>query len=141
METINHECYVSLEVAKLLKEAGFDWESNAIYGSVGGKFNFYYGIPKLTNKNSDEYSAPTLALAQRWLREVKGWDILIRQFEFNKRQKEDGSWEYPYLCELHTKYGKHETFAGYTDAFYKYELALEAGINKCLTLLLKENES
>ena len=25
METINHECYGSLEVAKLLKEEGFDW--------------------------------------------------------------------------------------------------------------------
>ena len=28
MEIANHEHYVSLEVAKLLKEAGFDWKCN-----------------------------------------------------------------------------------------------------------------
>ena len=31
METINHEAYVSLEVAKLLKEAGFAWECYDLY--------------------------------------------------------------------------------------------------------------
>ena len=31
METENHEYYVSLEVAKLLKEAGFDWEIMPFY--------------------------------------------------------------------------------------------------------------
>ena len=29
--TINHEYYISLEVAKLLKEAGFDWKCRGIY--------------------------------------------------------------------------------------------------------------
>ena len=31
MERINHEYYVSLEVAKLLEKAGFDWEVEYIY--------------------------------------------------------------------------------------------------------------
>ena len=29
MTIINHECYISLEIAKLLKEAGFDWKLNS----------------------------------------------------------------------------------------------------------------
>jgi hypothetical protein len=31
MERINNECHVSLEVAKLLKEAGFAWERRMIH--------------------------------------------------------------------------------------------------------------
>ena len=31
MEIVNHEYYVSLEVAKLLKEAGFDLECKTYY--------------------------------------------------------------------------------------------------------------
>ena len=31
METTINEYYVSLEVAKLLKEAGFDWKCRGIY--------------------------------------------------------------------------------------------------------------
>ena len=31
METANHEYYVSLEVAKLLKEAGFNWKVRYMY--------------------------------------------------------------------------------------------------------------
>ena len=56
MTTVNHECYVSLEVAKLLKEAGFDWEIMS-----------------------------TLDVAQRWLREVKDIDLYIFPTTNNKR--------------------------------------------------------
>ena len=31
IETVNHEYYVSLEVAKLLAEVGFDWECKTYY--------------------------------------------------------------------------------------------------------------
>lgn len=34
MITKNHECYVSLEVAKLLKKAGFDWKVDTLYFSM-----------------------------------------------------------------------------------------------------------
>ena len=39
MEIINHECYVSLEIAKLLKRAGFGWEGKSYY--QGGIFYPY----------------------------------------------------------------------------------------------------
>lgn len=35
MNTINHEYYISLEVAKLLKDAGFDWECRCYYETSG----------------------------------------------------------------------------------------------------------
>ena len=66
METINHECYVSLEVAKLLKEAGFDWECQSYY--QGGIFHQYSTNRErvvIMDFNSapdymELYSAPTL---------------------------------------------------------------------------------
>ena len=36
MITINHECFVSLEVAKLLKKVGFDWKCNGVFLSEDG---------------------------------------------------------------------------------------------------------
>ena len=65
METTKHEYYVSLEVAKLLKEAGFDWEVEYVYNF--GKLIRSVAHPVLGN----ELAAPTLDVAQRWLREVK----------------------------------------------------------------------
>ena len=59
METINHEYYVSLEVAKLLKEAGFGWECRCYYetsGKLRGKNNgsFYnYNSPLIWQNNGN----------------------------------------------------------------------------------------
>ena len=78
---MTHEDYVSFEQAKALKTLGFDWEC----------YQFYNGDKKLWSYTSigygddcrnwnDEYnaaiggsecSAPTLAQAAKWLREVK----------------------------------------------------------------------
>ena len=84
METINHECYVSLEVAKLLKEAGFDWEVNHSYPDVSALDNSCSGymedLPFYHNLNDGKYgglSAPSLDVAQRWFREEKNIAIDI----------------------------------------------------------------
>ena len=68
METIYYEVYVSLEIAKLLKEAGFDWEVEKFwwYDKQDRKY-----ILSILRPKSNGYSAPTLEVAQRWLREVK----------------------------------------------------------------------
>jgi len=65
------EQYVSLEVAKLLKEKGFDEPCFKFYSSQGelGDWKYY---PR-RNKESflvHKCSAPSQALAMRWLREV-----------------------------------------------------------------------
>ena len=148
METANHEYYVSLEVAKLLKEAGFDWECKTwtqwhlpVIEDGDSPGLIERGTdPKYTMPISETYPRPTLAVAQKWLREVKGWDVFVRELERHKKQKEDGAWEYPYFCELHDKHGKYDTFAGYTDGFYKYEEAQEEGIQHCLYLILDDEK-
>ena len=90
METINHECYVSLEVAKLLKEAGFNWEVNHYYLTQNGKTEVKsdfrhpaqnYNEPMATmDSKSFEFevcSRPSLDVAQRWFREEKNIAIDI----------------------------------------------------------------
>ena len=90
MNTNNtHEKYVSLETAKLLKEAGFDWtiDCDFVYAIFNDRTEFLNNIyvinvyesnlrPGLGPLDRDsyvcKYHAPTLDVAQRWLREVKG---------------------------------------------------------------------
>ena len=85
METINHEYYVSLGVAKLLKQAGFRWCVGTAYrdgvivrqeNSLCDNFN---GKHYENGTRHEFFSAPTLDVAQRWLREVKKLYIEIRR--------------------------------------------------------------
>lgn len=118
METINHECYVSLEVAKLLKKAGFDWECRCYYP---GNFlkSQYEGYPK-----------PTLDIAQKWLREVKNIDVVVSRAM---------QWKQLYYTITHeeNRTSKIDFMSLNEDLWwFKYEEALEAGIQKALELIL-----
>ena len=132
MEIINHESYVSLEVAKLLKEAGFDWECIKIY----------YNYPENTDNWSleDNYMnhhyilhvdfallSPTLDVAQRWLREVKGYILEITAVRKNPDDVYKTYIEYWYNIFEEGKCGHYDT----------YEEALEAGIKKSLEMISK----
>ena len=66
METMNHECYVSLEVAKLLKEAGFDWEIKTFYFN-NELHETMLGDAKNHNFSNQFISAPTLAYTHNWI--------------------------------------------------------------------------
>ena len=59
-----HEAFVHIETAKMLDRAGFDWDCEHTYEYE--KDGYTYIIRK-----------PTLDVAQRWIREVKGIDIMI----------------------------------------------------------------
>lgn len=102
-----HEMYVSLETAKLLRQAGFDWEVRSFYQEPLPGSN----LEKIFKESSGDgyrerhdlmlsdtdwnhfqstdriyYSVPTLAVALRWLREVKHLfmtvDISVRSGQF-----------------------------------------------------------
>ena len=67
------EDYVSFEIAKLLKEKGFDWECYGYYDTT--KHPDYMlehsGSEIDSNDGPDCYiSAPTLQMAMKWLREM-----------------------------------------------------------------------
>ena len=81
MKTINHECYVSPEVAKLLEQAGFDWEEhyprNFCYVNDNTELFDKSVLKNYIGEDDVIYLAPTIEVAQRWLREVKHLDISI----------------------------------------------------------------
>lgn len=129
METVNHECYVSLEVAKLLKKAGFDWECNGVFISEDDTQYAFIKMDAACDNNNSKYnpyniSAPTLDVAQRWLREVKNYEIfVVVKFLADKE----------YIARVETN------ISGYSTDIYKfYEEAQEAGIKKALEMILKK---
>jgi hypothetical protein len=138
-----HEYYVSLEVAKLLKEAGFDWELNSRWQDWGGK-NSHEFILKTDLFYTDrpaEYDgfhalpAPTLDVAQRWLREVK--NIWVEVLLVNATDPH-------YRVDL-VNASRHDNPYGILhDADYnEYEIperAQEAGIKKALEVILEKGE-
>ena len=130
METINHEYYVSLEVAKLLKETGFDWEVNTCrYNSSPDKISSNGTLTSNFNGYAFQHiavSAPTLDVAQRWLREVKDYDVFVVV---------DDSMEYA-ACIFHNKEDEDD----YYECYKTYEKAQEAGIKKALEIILEKEE-
>lgn len=77
------EDYVSYEIAKLLKEKGFDVYGDGSYNSGIEIYKEYSPNGKLnscaTSKpNKKAYPAPTLQMAMKWLREEK--NIIINMW-------------------------------------------------------------
>lgn len=70
------EDFVSYEQAVRLKTAGFDWPCEAFYEHVDGKM--WIATDGKENWNSGvDCSAPSLAQAAKWLREVKGIEVIV----------------------------------------------------------------
>ena len=147
MNTINHEYYVSLEVAKLLKEAGFDWKCRGIYVlDSENDPEYVFSTANFTNTSKEiegyiRLSAPTLEIAQRWLREVKHLNISIHYDPTIKSK--------PYVYSIYDVEEKFDDILGiispvthsYSDGyFYTYEEAQESGIKKALELILEKGE-
>lgn len=69
------EDYVSFEIAKLLKDKGFDEPTIAIYYK-DGTFE-YFSLNKWNTKFITPISAPTLQMAMKWLRRIYSVNIDI----------------------------------------------------------------
>ena len=122
MTITNHEYYVSLEVAKLLKEAGFEWEIKTFYfmDQLGETM---LGDAKNHNFSNQFISAPTLEVAQRWLREVKNIDV----FAYRNEPKDK--------FESIVSFNKKWSTTGM--CINTYEEALETSIKKALEIIIK----
>ena len=76
----NNETYVSLEIAKKLAKCGFNWPVRGFYDWYG---KLCIGCPTPVNYNMDYhdadpmYSAPTVEVANKWLRDEKRYNIMI----------------------------------------------------------------
>ena len=125
MEIANHEWYVSLEVAKRLKKAGFDWDIYSAYNK-DGMFTDKNRSILTWNDFANYYSAPTLDAAQKWLREP--WDlIVIVDYNYHKES---------FLSKI---YSNAECLSILFDCPV-YEEAQETGIKKALEMILEKGE-
>ena len=131
------EDYCSFEVAKLLKEKGFDWMCNGYYNKDDENSEPYFGDGEGADNWNNQApsvkdlwcSAPTHQMAMKWLRE-KGifveitaisLEIITFEFEIKVIDKEHGFAFYP-------KSGCNEKPT--------YEEAVEAALKYCLTELI-----
>lgn len=148
MEKLNHEYYVSLEVAKLLKEAGFEWKCRKIY--------YCYHEDNDTWELEDNYKnhqsileldycllAPTLEFAQRWLREINGQLIYLVPAVYDYEEERIKNEDYKWICwnldtTNFTELNLHPVFA--TKSYDTYEEALEAGVKKALEIILEKGK-
>ena len=140
MATISED-YVSFETAKLLKEKGFDGACNRVYQGPNlkyttipisplmslGEFGGFH--PKqlyVTNNELGDiaYTAPTLQMAMKWLREVHKLYITISH-RFSHNADQDVCFSY-YINIDTAEDGEYMT----------YEEACEAAIKYCLENLI-----
>jgi len=129
---MTHEQFIALSTAKLAKQAGFDWKCNERYNgkyATNDSEPLYVSSRDNWNQYAGLYSAPTQSVLQRWLREVREIIVLV---DYN----EDDD------CEENERYGVtiyigNERIVELA-TYPTYEEALEAGLQKCLTLLIKK---
>lgn len=134
-----HETYVSLETAKLLKKAGFDWGCFFYYENKKLRGN-YKDSPNNMNASNiwqeERYcSAPTLEVVQKWLREVKAMHICVKPNEASANCK-----YFVTVIVNDTKWGNLQDDNRKTIMFDTYEEAQEAGIKKALEIILEKGE-
>ena len=118
------EDYVSFETAKLLKEKGFD---EACYKRYAPTHKGYLLADDAGHSNlglsDDNYSAPTLQMAMKWLREVHNIAI-------------ETEWEHLWYAYIKPMTSKPSEEDYYQCESSKYEEACEAAIKYCLEYLI-----
>ena len=133
------EAYVSYEVAKLLKDKGFDWRVFNFYdehgrfsehiGSVYTLYNWNY--PTKDGYGSHYCCAPTQQMAVRWVWEEKGLNINAIYGDYPALKK---SFWMPQIVSLEDTYGTEDE-----DFFREYdsrEDCIEAALEYALRNLI-----
>jgi hypothetical protein len=117
------EDYVSFEVAKLLKEKGFDEPCRSLYEE---KILCVNTVCDYFNSELSSYvCAPTHQMAMKWLREVH--NIFIQIELYNKNGD--------YCFEVFKN--THRMIVEKNEVYNTYEEACEAALKHCLINLIK----
>lgn len=127
------EDYVSYEVAKLLKESGFDWMCNGYYNKDDDDSEPYFGDGEGADNWNNQapsvrdlwFSAPTHQMAMKWLR--KNNIIVTPQPEYFSCDKCE-TWGIDIWAD-----DNYEKLSG---DFPTYEQAVDAALKYCLTELI-----
>ena len=125
------EDYVSAEVARLLKEKGFNQPLLTFYVCVDNNYSNEVGVMAFTDdtieNNSDLYVlAPTLQMATKWLREVQGLNIEIITY-WTKRQN---------MVYGNRIVHNNAVLKEIDTAYNSYEQACDEAIKYCLETLI-----
>ena len=122
--------YVSFEVAKLLKEKGFNeyclknyWSSDKELHDW--KWELSYNRNSDGNCNTKDCAAPTLQMAMKWLREVHRIGIIIEISDPSVKDRK-------YYCMIWD--GNNNSYI--LDLFNTYEEAVEAALKYSLENLI-----
>ena len=125
MATIKED-YVSFEVAGLLKEKEFDWECIGYYVNDEPddvKYSFLCETNSIWEARC--YSAPTIQMAIKWLREVHNIDIFPRKIGKGI-----------YSCAIFNSNTGQDLSSDKDFPSEKYEETAEAAIKYCLENLI-----
>lgn len=124
-----HEEICTYEVCKLAKEKGFPQD---VFGTCEMKSACYLEDGRFCKDGciypiEDAYTAPTQSLLQRWLREEKKWNIVVRMYE-----------DKGYYWFIQNSKGQlQESYFTYADEMFDtYELALEDALKYALENLV-----
>ena len=145
-----HESYVSLETAKLLKRAGFNWECRFYYsvlvdapesaGILDDETKYVYGLFDTCicgeGNSVGDVLAPSLSFAQKWIREVKHCSIEV----VSRIEKDNEVWYGVKFMELTPQEGRFCMPLSVEFSHLQpltYEQALEEGIKLYLKWLWK----
>ena len=132
------EDYVSYEVAKLLKEKGFD-QNCATYYLDGQVWRHYHG--EVIPKGKQIYAAPTQAMVMKWLRKVHNIVIGVNVLNENNRGNTDYSnpdrwWYFWEFTDTKGVYKEELQPDPLSNEYSTYEDAAEAAIKYCLENLI-----
>lgn len=83
---MNKEQYVSFEVAKILKEKGFDWYTYHYYDEIGRTW-FEDVLCDWNHRTTPEVSCPTQQMACRWFRKEHKIHITTEPLEMFKQER------------------------------------------------------
>lgn len=149
IDNVTHEYYCSFEICQLLKKAGFDWKCRCYYDK-SGKLRGLESAPHKTaydhndariwqnngNGPDEMFSAPLVATAESWLHENFGMEINVRHGYDKDSRYFVSVWDGEFIYDLVDVIDGHNRPKG----FYTLDEATEAGVKRCLELMLNEKE-
>ena len=124
------EAYVSFEVAKLLKEKGFNCPCKVVYSPKGIIKHYLKEEVYAHNLKGHKKLCPTHQMALAWLREEKNIFIVIEPHAYDYINEKNTSYVYS-LWQGDNYYENPEL-----KSYPSYEEAVEAAIKYCLENLI-----
>lgn len=133
------EDLISFETAKLAKSAGFwynghtnDWLNTTLPYHDDGKRNINFSY------RGEEYSAPTQALLQKWLRKQHGMLVEATYMTFGVKSCNG----YFYMCATKKNWNRNNYFGKTVfEGFETYEQALEVGLQEGLKIVISKQKN